>query len=333
MDKVDIKSRLESAYLRRDIAAVVKDLQLLTGGSASETWSFSSLQNGKSTKQILRLAHSGNVFALGLDKNLEGQVQNLAAFHGVKAAPVALILESDDDLGDGFVMPFYEGESIPQRILRRDEFEVAREQLCDDCAKELATIHSIPAIEVDFLPNRTIPHQLDLMRGFYKDTSETIPLFDYAFRWLSRNQPMEIAKALVHGDFRNGNLLVNETGLACVMDWELSHVGDPMEDLGWLCVPSWRFGNIDKPVGGFGDRSVLFDFYEKYAGVKIDSKRVQYWELFGILKWGVICLYQTYVHLRGEDRSINRAAIGRRVSETEIDMLALLEGHFNNASK
>jgi aminoglycoside phosphotransferase (APT) family kinase protein len=77
---------------------------------------------------------------------------------------------------------------------------------------------------------------------------------------------------LVHGDFRHGNLMVHaERGLAAVLDWELAHLGDPMEDLGWICVNSWRFGNIDKPVGGFGEYADLFAGYELREGPKMGT--------------------------------------------------------------
>lgn len=97
-----------------------------------------------------------------------------------------------------------------------------------------------------------------------------------------------------------------------------------MEDLGWLCVNSWRFGNRDLPVGGFGSREALFSAYEAATGQSVDPERVRFWEVFGTLRWGVMCLYLAFGHLDGSERSVERAAIGRRVSETEIDLLQLL---------
>jgi aminoglycoside phosphotransferase (APT) family kinase protein len=62
--------------------------------------------------------------------------------------------------------------------------------------------------------------------------------FEWAFRWLEENRPTPIVTTLVHGDFRLGNLMVDSGRVTGVLDWELSHVGDPREDLGWLCAPS-----------------------------------------------------------------------------------------------
>jgi aminoglycoside phosphotransferase (APT) family kinase protein len=130
----------------------------------------------------------------------------------------------------------------------------------------------------------------------------------------------------VHGDFRNGNLLVGADGLEAVLDWELSHLGDPLEDLGWCCVRSWRFGVPDRVVGGFGTLDDLLDAYAATSGARPDPEHVRFWTTLGTLKWGVICIAQSFTHLHGLVRSVELAALGRRVAETEWDVLDLLEG-------
>ena len=111
--------------------------------------------------------------------------------------------------------------------------------------------------------------------------------------------------------------------LAAVLDWELAHVGDPMEDLGWLSVKAWRFGG-DKPVAGLGDYDELFDVYERESGRPVDRAVARWWEVLGTLKWGVICILQASSHTRGFSRSVELAAIGRRVCENEYDLLEML---------
>ena len=92
-------------------------------------------------------------------------------------------------------------------------------------------------------------------------------MFELALQWLKRHRPPEPARlSLVHGDFRNGNLMVDDDGLRAVLDWEMAHLGDPMEDLGWICVNSWRFGRHELPVGGFGTREQLFAGYVEAGG-------------------------------------------------------------------
>jgi aminoglycoside phosphotransferase (APT) family kinase protein len=108
-----------------------------------------------------------------------------------------------------------------------------------------------------------------------------------------------------------------------VLDWELAHVGDPMEDLGWLCVKAWRFG-VDRPVGGFGEYADLFAAYEDASGRAVDPDVVRWWEVLGTLKWGIMCIAQAFTHLSGTVRSVELATIGRRVCENEWDLLELI---------
>jgi hypothetical protein len=131
---------------------------------------------------------------------------------------------------------------------------------------------------------------------------------------------------LVHGDVRNGNLVVDRDGLQAVLDWELAHLGDPVEDLGWLCVKSWRFGVTDRHVGGFGDVDELCDAYAAAGGRPVDRVRLRWWEALGTLKWGVICEMQAQRHLQGLVRSVELATLGRRIAEMEWDLLELLDG-------
>jgi aminoglycoside phosphotransferase (APT) family kinase protein len=128
---------------------------------------------------------------------------------------------------------------------------------------------------------------------------------------------------LVHGDYRLGNIMVNENGLSAILDWELAHIGDPMEDLGWLCVRAWRFGGAF-PAAGLGTYDELFDAYASVTGVRPDPEVVRWWEILGTLKWGIICISQAATHLMGIARSHELAAIGRRVCENEYDLIELL---------
>ena len=128
----------------------------------------------------------------------------------------------------------------------------------------------------------------------------------------------------MHGDFRLGNLIVGENGLAAVIDWELCHAGDPAEDIGWLCVRSWRFGNDDRPVAGVGSRAELLDAYEAAGGDRPLQERIRWWEAMGNVKWAVICARQAHDHLTGVRPSAELASLGRRICEPEWDLLQLV---------
>jgi aminoglycoside phosphotransferase (APT) family kinase protein len=119
--------------------------------------------------------------------------------------------------------------------------------------------------------------------------------------------------------------MVGPDGLRAVLDWELAHIGDPIEDLGWLCVRAWRFG-ASQPVAGLGDDDTLISEYEKASGLKVDREVVRWWEVWGTLKWGIMCMIQTSSHVLGMSRSHELAAIGRRVCENEYDLFVALDG-------
>ncbi len=105
-----------------------------------------------------------------------------------------------------------------------------------------------------------------------------------------------------------------------MLDWELAHVGDPLEDLGWLCVKSWRFGS-PLPVGGFGRLEELVSAYERASGRHVDPDALYWWQVLETMRWGIICIVQVMTHLSGVVRSVELAAIGRRVAEVEWDLL------------
>jgi aminoglycoside phosphotransferase (APT) family kinase protein len=213
-----------------------------------------------------------------------------------------------------------EGETIPRRILRDDDYAVARPRLAGQCGSALAGIHAIPLDDVTGLEQ---PEQVAQYRELLDELGEPHPAFELGFRWLEANRPSSTRTTVVHGDFRNGNLMVGPDGLRAVLDWELAHLGDPLEDLGWLCVRSWRFGEAPR-VGGFGTVDDLVGAYEADSGTSVDRKALVWWEALGTLKWGIMCIVQAATHRSGAVRSVELAAIGRRVCEVEHDLLLLL---------
>jgi aminoglycoside phosphotransferase (APT) family kinase protein len=234
------------------------------------------------------------------------------------------VLTTEDSLGTGFIMQRVDGETIARKILREEEFADARPRIAHQLGRVLAGIHSLPDTQLPELRRMTAAKELDEFERDYRSLNWPKPVFELALRWLRDNDPGPSTEVtLVHGDFRNGNLVIDRDGVRAVLDWELAHLGDPMEDLGWVCVNSWRFGEIDKPVGGFGSREELFAGYEA-AGRRVYPMRVSFWEVMGTLRWGLMCGGMMQRFREGPDHSMERAMIGRRASETEIDLLRLL---------
>ena len=213
------------------------------------------------------------------------------------------------------------GETVPRRILRDQEFAAAYVlALTDQAGRALAAVHSIDPASVPGLPSadpRGRP--LDVLDALH----EVRPVLELGARWLARSRPPMDESVVVHGDFRMGNFLVDEGGLRGVLDWELAHRGDPAEDIGWLCARAWRFGGPGR-VGGFGGLDQFLTAYASAGGRTVDVDRVRWWEAYATVKWAVICLLQVSSHLSGTTRSVELAAIGRRVCESEWDLLGLM---------
>lgn len=305
----------------------VAGLSRLSGGASAETWRFELLQGEQRTGCILRRSATSEQsrFSTSVSKATEAQLQRLARQHDIPAPQILFELAPEDGLGEGYVMARVDGETLAPKILSLPQLEGARQQLTTQCGTLLARLHRIdPATLPAGLTDQSALPQLAQLEALYRAFDQPQPVFEYGLRWLRENAPKPGPLSLVHGDFRNGNLVVDANGIAAVLDWELSHLGDPAEDLGWLCVRSWRFGKPENPVGGFGPLEALLEAYEKAGGDPISPERVRYWQAFGTLRWGVICLFQVFSHLRGEQQSVELAAIGRRVSETEFDLLELI---------
>jgi aminoglycoside phosphotransferase (APT) family kinase protein len=310
-------------------ASDIRGLRRLSGGASRETWELEA--DGRPL--ILQRARPGGVSSAALTTEVE--LLRAARSAGVPVPAVVVSggeVDGDDDGNDygddgrlgrsWMVVERIEGETIPRRILRDAAYESARPLLTAQCGRALAAVHSIDRERVSGLDPTD---QFERFRELLDAMDEPHPAFELGFRWLERNRPPERADTVVHGDFRNGNLVVGPDGLRAVLDWELAHLGDPLEDLGWLCVRAWRFGAAPR-VGGFGEVEELVAAYESAPGSPgtVDRDALAWWEAMGTLKWGVMCMLQAATHLSGTVRSVELAAIGRRVCEVEHDLLLLL---------
>ena len=334
----------------QDLAAVLKDrvsveygagtkidgLVRLSGGASRETWSFDAiLRDGRRKPLILKRdpldenkekdAFAGEV-NLGVDRWTEGRLMQLAGEAGVPVPDVPFFLDADLRTSAGFVMQRLEGEALGRRILREDTFARARQKLAFQCGKAAARLHSIPRNRLPNLPKLGVSEALAYNRDVVDSFKQPHAGFEYAFHWL--RERLELAgdgMGLVHGDFRNGNLLVDREGLAGVLDWELGHIGNPLNDLGWICIRAWRYGYYDKPVGGFGEIEDLLDGYEAGGGGRVSRDALHFWEAFGCMRWGVICMTLAFTHITGKERSVEKVSIGRRAAEGEYDLLQLVD--------
>jgi aminoglycoside phosphotransferase (APT) family kinase protein len=305
----------------------VEGLRRVSGGASRETWLFDAVDpGGVGHGLVLRRDPGGHGGAS--DRATEYALLAATADAGVAVPRPLLLLEPGDGLGTGFVMERIEGETIARRILRDAEYEAARPLMAAQCGTIAASIHATDVSSLPELPRLDAETQLEQYRGLLDALGEPHPALELGLRWLGERLPPPTPPTLVHGDFRNGNLVVGAEGVRAVLDWELAHLGDPIEDLGWLCVRSWRFGVDDLVVGGFGNLDALLDAYAAAGGARPDPEVVHFWMTFGTLKWGAMTVLQAFAHLQGAVRSVELATLGRRVVEMEWDLLDAAEGRW-----
>ncbi|MEO8457062.1 MAG: phosphotransferase family protein [Chloroflexota bacterium] len=333
----DEASEKLGAFLQREHAAKkvrVENMRLLTGGASRQTWSFDATvehADGRSETLALVARADPRVGVNTMSRETEYRVLQAAYDAGVPVPRMHLL--GDDSLGvPFFLMDHVEGETIARRILRDDQYAEGRKVMASQLGEIAAAIHRVPLdtpglaklpqTELGLTPAET---ELARIEATYRSiTLDPHPAYELAFRWLKRNVPPQSDLTLVHGDYRMGNLIVGPEGVRSVLDWELAHIGDPMEDFGFLCVRSWRFGNDHLPVGGVGQREELYAAYERAGGRKVDPQVQRWWEILGNLRWGIICIMQARAYLDGLSKSVELATIGRRTAETEWELMELL---------
>jgi aminoglycoside phosphotransferase (APT) family kinase protein len=308
-------------------------LRRLTGGANMESW---RIDYGPHSWVMRRMPpgieEAGDDDRTGIDVDTEAEVIAAAIRNGVTAPKIVGSLISTDTLGSGFVMQRINGETLPHKILDNPQYASATEQLTRQCAAELAKIHSIPMAELPAgIGYASTAEIVDRLAQRYEMYGAQIPVFDLALRWLADNLPVPRSAVLLHGDFRMGNLIIDHQGIAGVLDWELAHIGDPAHDLAYLCMPSWRFGHYDKPVGGFGQLDELLSHYEEFSAQAIPTVDIKFWMVLSSLGWGMGTLKFADLWRSGQDQTLERAVVGRRTSETEIDLLLMLEDTFDVA--
>ncbi len=318
--------------LRREIPGFEQLLACdkLTGGASQETYRVQLRCNGEDVLLALRRSPLADATeeAVGL-ANPETEAKLIQTMHaaGIPEPAVHYVLHPEDDLGRGFVMQWLEGEALGARIVRAEEFADIRPHLAQEFGAILARIHAIDVKATglaDELVELTPAQLVQESWENYKQLTVPVPMIDYAARWLLERLPGAYTTGLVHGDYRNGNIMINSQGVVAVLDWEITHLGDPVRDLGWLCVNSWRFGNRDLPVGGFGTREQLLEGYQSVSGTEVDPEHLRFWEVFGSFWWAVACLRMSASYRSGDNPSLERPAIGRRSSEAQMDCVNLV---------
>ncbi len=299
--------------LAEALGIAVSQTTQLAGGASKEAW---AVETADGRELMLRRAGGGVIHLDTLSLRQEFDVLVAARNAGVRVPePIAYL--GDLDGREAFVMEFVHGEAIGRRIVKSPPSGLDLQM-----AEELAKIHSIPAATLSFLPSP------DLWQRLYAEldsVDEPHPAIEFGIGWCRERLPLERPRVVNHGDFRIGNLMVDEAGIVAVLDWEFAHVSDPAEDLAWPLIRSWRFGNDTRRLGGINEVEPFLDRYAKLTGLAIPLEELLVWEIFGNCKWAIGALTQARRHLRGEERSVELAILGRLAAEMEYELLDLIE--------
>jgi aminoglycoside phosphotransferase (APT) family kinase protein len=294
----------------------VSEPVLLAGGASKEAWAV----DADGERLLVRRAAVGVIHRHTLSLADEFAVLQVAHEAGVRVPrPYGYI--ADLDKREAFVMERLDGETIGRRIVQRPELAAARAAMPVQLADELAKIHRIPLERVPFLREAGIDAMVEELDEF----GEPHPAIELGLWWLRENRPPPRPLVLAHGDYRIGNVVVGETGLVGVLDWEFAHIDEPVRDLGFGLVRAWRFGVDDKRLCGVGDVEPFLERYNDLTGFDVRPEELDYWELAGNVAWAIGCLTQAERHLSGRDRSVELAILGRLGAEVEYEICHLLE--------
>jgi aminoglycoside phosphotransferase (APT) family kinase protein len=268
-----------------------------------------------------------------LDLRREYAALSAAVSSGVPSPrPFALL----DDLlgGPATLVERLEAESIGRKIVREPRWAEARALLPAQMGEALAAIHNVDLVAHGLLELLPGPQQglspaqtkMAQIEAELDDIDEPHPALELCLRWLRRNEPPPPERlVLVHGDYRIGNILVHPAeGMVGVIDWEFTHIGDYAEDLTWGQIREWRFGNDQLKLGGIGQPDAFYAAYSASGGLPVDPQRTHYWEVMNNVWWAIGTLNQARRHLRGEERNIEFASLGRRSAEIELEALRLI---------
>ncbi len=249
-----------------------------------------------------------------LGSDSRDEVRTMQTLHTL-GYPVARVLAyepSSDVLGQPFfVMEFVPGTSV------------FHPDTTDEYIRTLDRLHRLETDTGDFdylerprSPRESALLQVERWYGIYRSSivEEPSPLLEEATQWLRNNAPATERVTLVHGDPGPGNFLFRDGRITAVVDWELAHLGDPMDDLGWLC---WRAGS----TGALFDREKLVELYAKISPIPLNLESLRYYEVFSNVRAAVACVSGLRSFCDGTNMQLNMAVVGLGIYRA-----SLLEG-------
>ena len=297
-----------AAYLSRvwERPVSVEQLARIPGGASRETYRFEAVTAEARRPLILRRDPPGSL--IETDRGIEFAA--IASFHGRGvAAPEPVILEATGAELERpfFIMTRIEGGHASSPF-QPDPYGQHAAEMGEDffgtlgriAAADPSTLPIGQAAETP-APDQCWRRELDYWSGVIEaDEQHPQPIVRAAIRRLRANPPPPAAKiSVVHGDYRSGNFLHDDTGrMLAVLDWEMAHLGDPLEDLGWAMDPLWRHFETER-VAGMVSKAEAIAIWERASGLKVDPAAFAWWELFASVKGQAIWISSAKEYVDG----------------------------------
>ena len=327
-----LQSRLPEAA---EIA--VQDVKRLPGGASRETWSFDARwrEGGAEVARAFVLRRDPDASLLETDRDTEFRVMEAVWSQGVPV-PRMYWLEPDPAWLERpfFVMERVDGcEVSAQKLLYEPRFVAVHDRIARSFVDVVAQIHALDwrslGLECLVPPADAAACGMTEIERWEavvdRDSLEPQPLLRAAFRWLRHHLPPPAQRiVLVHADYRTGNFLFDESGeIKAFLDWEMAHLGDPLEDIAWACIRPWRWAG-DERIGGLMPREEFYRLYEGASGLTVHRESVRFWEVLGNVKLAAIFLTGARSFCDGRTRSIMMALLGRNINRLELEIMDLM---------
>ena len=306
----------------------VNGIQLLSGGAIQQNWEIRVAIDGGARAGahtwVLRTDAPATV-AFSLPREREFEIIRFANAQGLRAPEPLFLCNDATVIGRPFfVMEKLPGVAAGHKVVR---LALDRRALACELAQVAARIHAIrpPLADLPFLKTFLARDVIASCRAYLDALDEPHPVLEWGLRWCEQHAPAQEETTFVHRDFRTGNYLVHEGKLSGLLDWEFAALGNPLEDIGWICAKCWCFRHEHHIVGGVADLDDFLAAYEAASGRKVRNDELRYWQVMAHSRWAIIALQQAQRHLSGVEPSIELALTGKIVAELEWEVLQLTE--------
>ena len=339
MELVDRLQAYVATRLPRALDVAVANLERIFGGGSRETYRFtvSYREAGRDVSRRLILRRDPPASLIETERRVEFAAYR--AFFGTRVpVPEPLWLEEDPRHLDHpfFIMEEITGcEATPFRLMAPPYDahlkEIGRQKwtILGEIAKADPQALGLIGVMASVAPDEAWRRELSLwLRDLDADEIEPQPITRAAIRWLRANPPPPAQRiSVVHADYRTGNFLVDETGrIRGILDWELAHLGDPLEDLAWGINRVWCW-NRDDRAGGLLPKDEAIRLWEASSGLRADRAALHWWEMFSCVKGQAIWLSAAREYHDGRNQDpIMALAAWMQCNSQDRTMLELM-GH------